>query len=44
MEGVSMGDGSRVAVVTGDASGIGEGIVRRHVADGGRCVVAGAQP
>jgi NADP-dependent 3-hydroxy acid dehydrogenase YdfG len=28
-------DGGRVAVVTGGASGIGEGIVRRFVADGG---------
>lgn len=33
----------RVAVVTGGASGIGEGIVRRFVADGGRCVVADLQ-
>jgi len=36
-------DGGRVAVVTGGASGIGEGIVRRFVADGGRCVVADLQ-
>ena len=33
-------DNVRVAVVTGGASGIGEGIVRRFVADGGRCVIA----
>jgi NAD(P)-dependent dehydrogenase (short-subunit alcohol dehydrogenase family) len=33
----------RVAVVTGGASGIGEGIVRRFVAGGGRCVVADIQ-
>lgn len=33
----------RVAVVTGGASGIGEGIVRRFVAEGGRCVVADLQ-
>ncbi len=33
-------DNGRVAVVTGGASGIGEGIVRRFVADGGRCVIA----
>jgi NAD(P)-dependent dehydrogenase (short-subunit alcohol dehydrogenase family) len=33
----------RVAVVTGGASGIGEGIVRRFVAAGGRCVIADLQ-
>lgn len=33
----------RVGVVTGGASGIGEGIVRRFVADGGCCVVADLQ-
>ncbi|WP_448624268.1 glucose 1-dehydrogenase [Geodermatophilus sp. URMC 64] len=33
----------RVAVVTGGASGIGEGIVRRVVAEGARCVVADLQ-
>jgi NAD(P)-dependent dehydrogenase (short-subunit alcohol dehydrogenase family) len=33
----------KVAVVTGGASGIGEGIVRRVVADGGRCVIADVQ-
>jgi NAD(P)-dependent dehydrogenase (short-subunit alcohol dehydrogenase family) len=33
----------KVAVVTGGASGIGEGIVRRWVAQGGRCVVADLQ-
>lgn len=32
-----------VAVVTGGASGIGEGIVRRLVGQGGRCVVADLQ-
>ncbi|HET9116881.1 MAG TPA: SDR family oxidoreductase [Pseudonocardiaceae bacterium] len=35
--------GSRVAVVTGGAGGIGEAIVRRVVAEGGRCVVADVQ-
>lgn len=35
--------GDRVAVVTGGASGIGEGIVRRVVAEGGRCLVADIQ-
>ena len=39
-----MGQGEgRVAVVTGGASGIGEAIVRRFVASGGRCVVADVQ-
>ena len=33
----------RVAVVTGGASGIGEGIVRRFVANGGRCMAADLQ-
>lgn len=33
----------KVAVVTGGASGIGEGIVRRLVAEGARCVVADLQ-
>jgi NAD(P)-dependent dehydrogenase (short-subunit alcohol dehydrogenase family) len=33
----------RVAVVTGGASGIGEGIVRRVVAEGAACVVADLQ-
>jgi NAD(P)-dependent dehydrogenase (short-subunit alcohol dehydrogenase family) len=33
----------RVAVVTGGASGIGEGIVRRFVVAGGRCVIADLQ-
>ena len=33
----------KVGVVTGGASGIGEGIVRRLVAEGGRCVVADVQ-
>ncbi|MFN8023036.1 MAG: SDR family oxidoreductase [Acidimicrobiales bacterium] len=33
----------RVAVVTGGASGIGEGIVRRLVGGGGRCVIADLQ-
>jgi NAD(P)-dependent dehydrogenase (short-subunit alcohol dehydrogenase family) len=33
----------RVAVVTGGASGIGEGVVRRWVAAGGRCVIADLQ-
>ena len=28
------------AVVTGGARGIGEGIVRRYVAEGARCVIA----
>lgn len=36
-------DDGRVAVVTGGASGIGEGIVRRFVANGGRCVIADLQ-
>ena len=36
-------DVDRVAVVTGGASGIGEAIVRRFVADGGQCVVADLQ-
>lgn len=34
---------SRVAVVTGGASGIGEGIVRQFVSEGGRCVIADLQ-
>lgn len=34
---------SRVAVVTGGASGIGEGIVRQWVAEGGQCVIADLQ-
>ena len=39
-----MGSNSgRGAVVTGGASGIGEGIVRRFVADGGSCVIADLQ-
>lgn len=33
----------KVAVVTGGASGIGEGIVRRFVGEGARCVVADIQ-
>jgi len=33
----------KVAVVTGGASGIGEGIVRRVLAEGGRCVIADLQ-
>jgi NAD(P)-dependent dehydrogenase (short-subunit alcohol dehydrogenase family) len=36
-------DLARVAVVTGGASGIGEGIVRRFVAGGGCCVIADLQ-
>ena len=36
-------ENGRVAVVTGGASGIGEGIVRRFVAEGGRCVIADLQ-
>jgi NAD(P)-dependent dehydrogenase (short-subunit alcohol dehydrogenase family) len=36
-------DRRRVAVVTGGASGIGEGIVRRFVAGGGCCVIADLQ-
>lgn len=36
-------DVGRVAVVTGGASGIGGGIVRRFVAGGGRCVIADIQ-
>lgn len=35
--------GRRVAVVTGGASGIGAGIVRRFVGAGGRCVIADVQ-
>lgn len=34
----------KVALVTGGASGIGEGTVRRFVAEGARCVVADIQP
>jgi NAD(P)-dependent dehydrogenase (short-subunit alcohol dehydrogenase family) len=30
----------KVGVVTGGASGIGEGIVRRLVEEGGRCLIA----
>ena len=41
-EGERVLDG-KVAVVTGGASGIGEGIVRRVVAKGGRCVIADLQ-
>ena len=37
-----MADG-KVSVVTGGANGIGEGIVRRLVGDGGRCVIADVQ-
>jgi NAD(P)-dependent dehydrogenase (short-subunit alcohol dehydrogenase family) len=33
----------KVGVVTGGASGIGEGIVRRLVAEGGRCLIADVQ-
>src|SRR4051812_30952784 len=33
----------KVAVVTGGASGIGEGIVRRFIEEGARCVVADIQ-
>ena len=33
----------KVAVVTGGASGIGEGIVRQVVAEGGRCLIADVQ-
>jgi NAD(P)-dependent dehydrogenase (short-subunit alcohol dehydrogenase family) len=33
----------KVGVVTGGASGIGEGIARRFVAEGGRCVIADLQ-
>src|SRR5580700_10540826 len=33
----------KVSVVTGGASGIGEGIVRRLVAEGGRCVIGDLQ-
>src|SRR5687767_1202726 len=33
----------KVAVVTGGASGIGEGIVRRAVAEGAACVIADLQ-
>ena len=33
----------KVSVVTGGASGIGEGIVRRLVAEGGRCLIADVQ-
>jgi short chain dehydrogenase len=36
-------DNGRVAVVAGGANGIGEGIVRRFVAGGGRCVIADLQ-
>jgi NAD(P)-dependent dehydrogenase (short-subunit alcohol dehydrogenase family) len=38
-----MRNDGRVAVVTGGASGIGEGIVRRFVAEGGSCVIADLQ-
>ena len=33
----------RVAVITGGASGIGEGTVRRFVDEGARCVIADIQ-
>jgi NAD(P)-dependent dehydrogenase (short-subunit alcohol dehydrogenase family) len=33
----------KVSVVTGGASGIGEGIVRHLVAEGGRCLIADVQ-
>ena len=33
----------KVSIVTGGASGIGEGIVRRLVAEGGRCLIADVQ-
>ena len=33
----------KVGVVTGGASGIGEGIVRRLVEEGGRCLIADVQ-
>jgi NAD(P)-dependent dehydrogenase (short-subunit alcohol dehydrogenase family) len=33
----------KVSIVTGGASGIGEGIVRRLVAEGGRCLIADLQ-
>ena len=33
----------KVAVITGAASGIGEGTVRRFVEEGARCVVADIQ-
>ena len=33
----------KVGIVTGGASGIGEGIVRRLVAEGGRCLIADVQ-
>ena len=38
-----MNESAWVAVVTGGAGGVGEGIVRRFVADGGRCVIADLQ-
>ena len=33
----------KVGIVTGGASGIGEGIVRRLVAEGARCLIADVQ-